>query len=496
MKYSRLADEKLTQGLFPNTSLLLAAPQVVGVGDPGNRLQIANRLVESGYVEDARSNAMGWYHLRPDAIEIFPGSSSSSDAEPGVLRFANGKISSIIALSDNTERTEYTLEPALLSTLYDKNREKRRLVKFADIPPVLVQAVISIEDKRFFQHSGFDPMRIAKAIFVDLKQGRRDQGASTLTQQLAKMLWLDSRKTFARKFDELLITIHLEQKLTKQKIFEYYANQVPLGRRGSFAIRGFGEASQAYFGKDMRQLTLAESATLAGLIQEPSFRNPVRWPDRAKARRNVVLKLMLDNGYISQGQFLEASKASVIVTKQGLETTDAPYFADLVNDRLTDQFGDKDFQESGSRIYTTLDTDLQKDAAAAIADWMPSLDAILAKRQKGAPFDSPQVALICLDPHTGEVKALIGGRSYGMSQLNHAMAKRPSGSVFKPFVYAAALNTGLWASPNPMTASYTGGRFPADVWRRLSAHRLPQKRLARASYAANCLCQIFECSCH
>ena len=440
VKYSRLADEKLTQGPFPNSSLLFSAPEVVGIGDPASRLQIANRLVESGYAEDSRNNSIGWFHLRPDAIEIFPGNSSSSDAEPGVLRFGDGKISSIVALSDNSSRTEYTLEPALLSTLYDKNREKRRIVKFADIPQVLVQAVISIEDKRFFQHSGFDPLRITKAIFVDLKQGRRDQGASTLTQQLSKMLWLDPRKTFARKFDELLITIHLEQKLSKEKIFEYYANQVPLGRRGSFAIRGFGEASQAYFGKDMRQLTLAESATLAGLIQEPSFRNPVHWPDRAKTRRNVVLKMMLDNGYISQFQYEEASKAPVVVTKQGIETTDAPYFADLVSDRLTDQFGDKDFQESGSRIYTTLDPDLQKDAAAAVADWMPSLDAMLAKKQKpGTPPNPPQVALICLDPHTGEVKALIGGRSYGMSQLNHAVARRPSGSVFKPFVYAAAL---------------------------------------------------------
>ncbi len=282
-KYARLTDEKLAQGPFPNSSLLYAAPQTVGIGDPGTPLHFAAKLRESGYAEDARTNPGGWYHLRADAIEIFPGDRSYSGSEPGVLRFKDGKISSIIALSDNTARTEYTLEPQLLSSLYDKNREKRRLVRYDDIPPVLVQAVISIEDKRFFQHSGFDPVRIVEAMFVDLKQHRNAQGASTLTQQLARNLWLDSRKTWTRKFDELLITIHLERKLTKQKIFEYYANQVDLGRRGSFAIRGFGEASQAYFGKDIRQLTLPEAATLAGLIQEPSFRNPVRWPERAQA---------------------------------------------------------------------------------------------------------------------------------------------------------------------------------------------------------------------
>ncbi len=453
-KYARLTDEKLAQGPFPNSSLLYAAPQVVGVGDPGTPLQFAAKLRESGYGEDVRTNATGWYHLRPEAIEIFPGSHSYANAEAGVLRFDNGKISSIIALSDNTARTQYTLEPQLLSSMYDKNREKRRLVKYEDIPPVLVHAVLSIEDKRFFQHSGFDPIRIMKAFFVDVRERRNAQGASTLTQQLARNLWLDSRKTWTRKFDELLITIHLEQKLTKQKIFEYYSNQVDLGRRGSFAIRGFGEAAQAYFGRDIRQLTLPEAATLAGLIQQPSYRNPVRWPERAKARRNVVLKQMLDNKYISESQYETAKEAPLVIAKQGIESADAPYFVDLVNEELTDEFQDRDFQDSGSKIYTTLDPDLQRDAAEAVATGLREVDAIIAKRHKqGEPLEEPQVALICLDPHTGEVKALIGGKNYGVSQLNHVLAKRPSGSVFKPFVYAAALNTGLWEHSNPITAS-------------------------------------------
>ncbi len=453
-KYARLTDEKLTQGPFPNSSLLYAAPETIGVGDTGTPLGYATRLRESGYGEDARANPVGWYHVRPDAIEIFPGDRSSTGAEPGVLRFENSKISSIIALSDNTPRTEYTLEPQLLSSLYDKNREKRRLVRFEDIPSVLVHAVISIEDKRFFQHSGFDPVRIAKAVFVDLRERRNAQGASTLTQQLARNLWLDSRKTFTRKFNELLITIHLERKLTKQKIFEYYANQVDLGRRGSFAIRGFGEASEAYFGKSIRQLSLPEAATLAGLIQEPSFRNPVRWPERAKVRRNVVLKQMLDNGYISQSAYETAVVAPMFVAKQGVESADAPYFVDLVNERLVQDFQERNFLESGSKIYTTLDPNLQRDAAEAVGSGMREIESIIAKgRKEGIPLEEPQVALICLDPHTGEIKALIGGRNYGVSQLNHVVAKRPSGSIFKPFVYAAALNTGLFDHPNPITAS-------------------------------------------
>ncbi len=454
-KYARLTDEKLAQGPFPDSSLLYAAPRTVGIGDPGTPLQFAALLRESGYEEDARTNPGGWFHLRPDAIEIFPGDHSYSGSEAGVLRFKDGRISSITGLSDNSPRTEYSLEPQLLTSLYDKNREKRRLVKYSDIPPVLVHSVISIEDKRFFQHSGFDPIRIVEALWVDLREHHRAQGASTITQQLARNLWLTSRKTWSRKFDELLITIHLERKLTKQKIFEYYANQVPLGRRGSFAIRGFGEASEAYFGKDIRQLTLPEAATLAGLIQSPSYRNPVRWPTRATDRRNVVLARMLDNHYLTEPQYEAAIQAPLAIARQGIESADAPYFVDLVNDRLAEEFQDRDFQDSGSKIYTTIDLDLQRDATEAVATGMREVDALLAKRHKaGKPLEEPpQVALICLDPHTGEIKALVGGRNYGMSQLDHVLAKRPSGSTIKPFVYAAALDTGLSGNPNPITPS-------------------------------------------
>lgn len=454
MRYARLADEKLAHGPFPKSSMLYGNPELIGVGDPGTPLQMAYRLRESGYVEDSRANAIGWYHLRPDAIEIFPGPQAYTSGQPGLIRFQDGKIISIMDLSDHSDRTEWTLEPALLSSLYDKNREKRRLVHYDDLPPVLVQAVISAEDKRFFQHSGFDPIRIVKAAFVDIKDHRRAEGASTLTQQLSWMLYLSHEKTFGRKVAELMISIHLEHKLTKQKIFEYYANEVPLGRRGSFDIRGFGEAAQAYFGKSVRQLTLPESATLAGLIQEPSYRNPVHWPERARARRNQVLLMMMDNGYISRTEYDEACAAPLDIAKQGAESADAPYFVDLVNEQLTDDFEANNFQDSGSRIYTTLDPELQRDAVEAVAVGMQPVDAILARRRKkGANIPPPQVALICIDPHTGEIKALVGGRNYAQSQLDHAITKRPPGSIFKAFVYAAALNTGLTGQPNPITQS-------------------------------------------
>ncbi len=455
IQYARMIEQKLAAGPFANTSMLFAAPQVVMVGDEATPDDVVGQLRRSGYGE-TRGNRMGWYNVRPDAVEIYPGPDSYFDQEEGVLKFKGKKVSQIISLRDNSERTQYLLEPELISNLFDRNREKRRLVRFADIPKLLVNAVISAEDKRFFQHSGFDPIRIIGAAMVDVKEGRNAQGASTLTMQLARQFWLTADRTWKRKLPEILITMHLEQKLSKEQIFEYYANQIDLGRRGSFAIRGFGEASQAYFGKDIRQLTLAEAATLAGLIQSPSFRNPVRWPERARQRRNIVLRMMRENGYITDQDYALASAEPVKVARAGSESTDAPYFVDLVNDSLLDQFQDHDFQNNSYRVYTSLDINLQRDATEAVRIGMKEVDDLIRKRtKKGQTPPEAQVALVALDPETGEVKALVGGRDYGVSQLNRALAKRQPGSAFKPFVYAAALNTALTGGPNILTAAST-----------------------------------------
>jgi penicillin-binding protein 1B len=324
---------------------------------------------------------------------------------------------------------------------------------------------VAIEDKRFFQHSGFDPIRIVKAAYVDLRKRRYAEGASTLSQQLARGLWLDNDKTWRRKIPELLITIHLERELPKEKIFEYYANEVPLGRRGSFGIRGFGEAAQVFFGKDISRLTLPEAATLAGLIQQPSFTNPFRWPDRARNRRNVVLKAMHENRYITDEQYAAAVDSPVTLMRQNVESTDAPYFVDMVNDNLIDKFQDYDFQTTTYRIYTTLDLQLQRDASEAVRIGMEEVDKIIKQRRKKDPnIPDAQCALIALDPLTGEVKALVGGRNYGASQLNRILAKRSPGSSFKPFVYAAALNTGLNGSSTVLTPATMLDDEPTTFW--------------------------------
>jgi penicillin-binding protein 1B len=277
---------------------------------------------------------------------------------------------------------------------------------------------------------------------------RYREGASTLTQQLARGFFLTPERTYSRKAREAVISIILEHRFSKQQIFAMYANEINLGQRGSFSIDGFGEAAEAYFGKDVSQLDLAECALLSGLIQSPNYLNPFRHPDRAIDRRNLVLDSMVETGAITK-ETAEAAKAEPLhLVAASVDESEAPYFVDLVHDQLTQRLGDRDFNREGLRIYTSLDPDLQRLATQAVDSTIHIVDAQVDKlhardKKLGKPYVYPQVALIALDPHTGQVLALVGGRSYGVSQLNHAVAMRPTGSIFKPFVYAAAFQTAV-----------------------------------------------------
>ena len=443
-KYARIIEDKLKNGPFANTSMLYAAPQPVAVGDQTQPEELADYLRRAGYTESNR-NRLGWYHVRPDAVEINPGP-DAYETEGAVIKVERGVVSHIISLRDQTERTQYNLEPEPITNLFDQKREKRRIVRYADIPKVMVNAVLSAEDKHFFQHAGFDPMGILRAILIDIKDRRGTQGASTLTQQLARTLWLGPERGWRRKIPETLITLHLERQLTKEQIFEDYANAIYLGHQGSFSIHGFGEAASVYLAKDLNAVTAADAALIAGLIQSPIGRNPFRYPDRARTRRNLVLKAMHENGYLTEQEYQDAAASALTVVQGAAESTDAPYFVDLVNDTLQSRFQDYDFQNNSYRVYTTLDMNLQRDAVEAVRIGIQETDAQWKRRNKKYGTDEmplAQVALVALDTETGEVKALVGGRSYGMSQLDHAVAKRQPGSSFKPFVYTAAFGSAL-----------------------------------------------------
>jgi len=464
--FGRLVDEKLAEGPIEETARLFTAPSQLRPGDDVSAEEIVDELEAAGY-STSPDNPIGWYRVRPDGIEVHPGRNSYFHGRDAFIALQDAQVTRIRDLNHDSELEVYFLEPRLVTHLSGRNRDKRRLVKFEQLPPHLVNAILAAEDKRFFQHAGFDPIRVVKAALVNLREERITQGASTLTMQLAGDLWLNRQeRTWRRKAAEALVTLHLERKLTKQQIFEYYVNHIYLGRVGSYNIRGFGEAARAYFNKDVRDLTLAEAALLAGLPRGPSIYNPFRHPDRAKARRNWVLEQMLENDMISEEDYRRAVAAPLGVVQGSFDVGDAPYFVDLVNQWLQKNFPGHDVTNSEWKVYTTLDMNLQQAAVEAVQVGLRELDERCRQLgrtpEKGWP--PLQVALVAVDPRTGAVRALVGGRSYAETQLNRALSLRQPGSVFKPFVYAAAINTALEGGPQVFTPVSRILDAPATFW--------------------------------
>ena len=471
VKYEKIVDRRMRGQIFENGARIFARPRLVEVGDKLSLEQVANDLRRAGYTEEGKGpdSAMGSFRLTRGGIEIRPGSRSFHSTDGAMIRFSEGKVQSIVGVAGSSEGQSlagYELEPQLVTALFQgEDRSKRQVVKFNEIPKVLVDAVLAIEDRRFFQHSGVNYFRFVQAALIDVRQGRHAQGGSTITMQVSRAFFLTPEKTIKRKLTEMLIAIELEEKFSKPQIFELYANQVPMGQRGSYSINGFAEASRSYFNKDIKNLTLPEAAMLAGIIQRPSYLSPYRHPDRVLERRNLVLESMVETGAITRDECDKAKATPLKLAPPNVEASDAPYFVDLVKDTLQTRFTENDLNDQGLRIYTTIDPDLQRDAAEAVDIGMKIVDAQVEKLRtrktkigkgkdaktetKILPGPTPQVALIALDPHTGEVLALVGGRNYGFSQLNHAVAKRPTGSIFKPFVYAAAVNTGVSGDLSP-----------------------------------------------
>jgi len=447
-KYRGLVDDRLAHGpLFASVAQVYAAPQEVRPGQQLSAAQIAALLRRAGYNTNQQ---LGNYELRGDSILIKPGPQSYLAMDGATITTGSGPGGLPLVISITAENgaplAAYRLEPQLITALSeDKNRTKRRLVTYDQIPQRMVQAVIAIEDRRFFEHGGINYVRTAKCAIQDTLSQRMECGGSTLTQQLARGFFLSPEKTASRKLAEIVITFQLEARFNKQQIFEMYANQIPLGQRGSYGINGFGEAAQAYFGKDLRQLDLAECALLAGIIQRPSYFNPYKHPDRAMERRNLVLDSMVETEAITPSEAERAKAEPLHLAPPNIDASEAPYFVDLVHDEIVQRLGDSETGHGALRIYTSLDPELQRAAAEAVDVGMKHVDDLVrAQHKKGAAnITYPQVALIALNPHTGQVLALVGGRNYSLSQLNHAVAERPTGSIFKPFVYATAYNTSL-----------------------------------------------------
>jgi penicillin-binding protein 1B len=463
-KYEGIVDARLQHPLFANTAKIFAEPREVRPGQKMSARLIGDELRQAGYTVQGsgKDSPLGTYRQGEDSISVLPGPQSYHAQDGATIHVSEGVVDSI---SDEHGQAlaSYELEPLLITGLSeDANRTKRRLVTYDQIPQNLVHAVLAIEDRRFFEHSGVNYYRLIEAVLRDITTGQKQQGGSTLTMQLARGFFLTPEKQIKRKIIEIVITFQLEHRFNKKQIFEMYANQINLGQRGSFSINGFGEAAQAYFGKDVRQLDLAECALLAGMIQRPNYFTPFRHADRAIDRRNLVLDSMVETGAITKDDAERAKAEPLHLSAASVDASEAPYFVDLVHDQLLQKIGERDVNLEGLRIYTSLDPDLQRIATSAVDDTMHVVDAQVDKLhtrrkivkgekkpilEKTGNYVYPQVALVALNPHTGQVLALVGGRSYGASQLNHVVAHRPTGSIFKPFVYAAAFATAVEGTP-------------------------------------------------
>lgn len=456
MSSSSLVDGRLEEARKRVPTRVYSTPVTIRTGDrmtAGDVVSILNALSyqdrQSGDPRpgEFRLGEEGGLLVHPRGVEA-----AETAAKPGgptsdevfTLTFQQTKnsgvlVKSIRAAEAGRDLKILTLEPALISYLFEgEEREKRRFVKYDELPRHLVEAVLAIEDRRFFQHPGFDPFRILGAAFRNLKPGGNLQGGSTLTQQFVKNFFLTPERTPKRKIQEAVLSFVLERRATKKEIFELYVNEIYLGQVGSFNINGLGEAARVYFQKDISNLSVNESALLAGMIQSPNPYNPMRHPERAKTRRNTVLRAMVDEDFLSEEDFARLSAEPIVVKSDSRPGLDAPYFMDVVRRDLKARFGEGGFHNL--KVESTLDLRLQRVAQQAMATGLADLDAKL-KRPDGMKL---QGALIALDVKTGGILALVGGRSYTESQFNRAVqAQRQPGSTFKPFVYLAAFEATL-----------------------------------------------------
>ena len=355
-----------------------------------------------------------------------------------------------------------TIAPPVKTMVYDINgklvhefyKENRNLVPLRQIPKTMVDAILSIEDRRFYSHWGIDPIRLLGALANDIATGRAEQGGSTITQQLARNLFLTHEKTLTRKIKEAVLAVRIEQTYTKDEILEMYLNQIYFGE-GAY---GLDAAAKVFFGKQVGDMTLPECALLAGLPRNPRDYSPRREPERALKRRNLVLAAMLDNKRISRAQYEAASETPLGVSKTRYDSKEAPYFMEMVRQYLDERYGSNQLYEGGMRVYTTIDIDLQHATEDALEKRLQALEvrnqykrtraSLLAEAAKGGAKERPQTeylqaAAVAIDPKTGHILALVGGRDFNESNFNRAVqAARQPGSAFKPFIYAAAMDNG------------------------------------------------------
>ncbi|MBV8356323.1 MAG: PBP1A family penicillin-binding protein [Deltaproteobacteria bacterium] len=435
------------------TSAIYSAPLEITAGDEIGPLHLIDRLERLSYSRVQQPSHPGEYSMEPGTMAIYVREFRVGDRNyPAALLHLSfdGERVAGIADSFGIAQPQAMLEPEIIGRLLPDAPAERVEVSLSDVPPYLIKGLLATEDRFFYYHFGFDPVRIVEAAIIDLHSHRLSQGASTLTQQLARTFIEQHTRSFHRKFRELAIALVLEMRLSKNEILERYINDVWMGEYQGTPIYGMPLAARYFFNKDLRQVTPAEAAALIGMIQAPSSDDPRRHPDAARQRRNTVLGLMRQAGALDQTRY-EAALAEPVVTVPPPGLRRAPYFTDYVTAQVS-KLPAVSGMLAGLRVYTTLDPELEESGHQAMLANLEHLEKLHPHLRRRAPGKRLESALVAIEPRSGAILAMVGGRDYSVSQFNRvASAERQPGSAFKPIVYLTALDPALSPLAQPVT---------------------------------------------
>ncbi|EKO3966369.1 penicillin-binding protein 1B [Vibrio fluvialis] len=407
--------------------------------EPGSDIsikQMRNELDVLNYRKVSQPRYAGEYSASSTRIELIRRPFEFADGpEPDrhvMLIFDDNGLNRIQSLEKRGDLGYLRIEPKMLGMLEKDTQEQRLFLRREQFPEVMIDALLTTEDRNFYQHDGVSPMAIARAMVANLKAGRTVQGGSTLTQQLAKNIFLSSDRTLWRKLREAYMALIIDYRYSKDRILEAYLNEVYLGQNGKEAVHGFGLASRLYFGQPLQELRIDQLALLVGMVKGPSYYNPMRYPERAKERRDLVLKLMMDQDILTAKQYEQAVTRPLDVQKQARIASRQPAYFQQLSIELKQKLGDAFKSDTGLRVFTSLDPVSQAKLEEAVENQVP----ILA-RTAGNDLEA---AAIAVDRHSGEIRAMVGGKRTGYDGFNRALnASRPIGSLVKPAVYLTAL---------------------------------------------------------
>ncbi len=428
-----VVQEKFSGKRWTIPAKVYARPLELFVGQKLAKNDFLAELDALGYRRENAATSPGAASVSGNNVELHSrGFQFYEGAEPAQrIRVSfSGDYVAGLSRADGGDLAVARLEPLLIGGLYPAHNEDRILIKLDQVPPYLIETLVAVEDREFFDHFGVSPKSIARAVWVNATAGSVRQGGSTLTQQLVKNFYLTNERSLTRKVNEAMMAVLLELHYDKQEILEAYLNEVFLGQDGRRAVHGFGLASQYFFSQPLAELKLHQVALLVGMVKGPTYYNPRRNPERALARRNLVLDVLVEQGVVTAEQAAEAKKRPLGVTRRGsLADSSYPAFLDLVKRQLREDYRDEDLTEEGLRVFTSFDPILQLKAEGAMSETLKRLKA-----------DEMEGAMMVTNPETGEIQAMLGSRQPGFAGFNRALdAVRPIGSLIKPAIYLTAL---------------------------------------------------------